>query len=113
MTIVRVVMVLATITVAASGCGEKKRTEIVLGLATDLDAPVPLASVQMQVTRLPDGLPIGQQDFPISGNINSDYELPGTYGVYSASGTADRFGVKLVATDNQGATLIVRTAVLT
>lgn len=104
----------AALLLAAGGaCSEKKRTEIVIGLATDLTAPTPLRSVRMQVYRLPENVPIGQQDFPISGSINEVYELPGTYAVYSEDGKADRVRVVLTATDGQGAVLVVRTAILT
>jgi len=99
--------------VASGGCKEQKRTEIIVGLATDLMAPTPLASVRLQVFRLPEMVPIGQQDFPISGDINEVYELPGTYAIYSEDGHADRVRVVLTATDNLGAVLIVRTALLT
>ena len=99
--------------VATGGCKEQKRTEIIVGLATDLMAPTPLASVRLQVLRLPEMVPIGQQDFPISGDINEVYELPGTYAIYSEDGHADRVRVVLTATDNLGAVLIVRTALLT
>ena len=96
----------------AGACAEKKRTEIVVGLATDLAAPTPLYQVSLQVTRLPDGIPLGQAtSYPISGISNTVYELPGTYGIYSESGAADRVRVVLTATDDQARTLVVRSAV--
>src|SRR3954469_7221479 len=102
--------------VAAPACKEKQRTEIVLGLATDLDAPAPLASVHLTVYRLPQGIPIGEvTEWPLSGNLGERYSLPGTFAVFSDSGTADRVRVRLTAFDNSSpvpAKLIVRTAVL-
>ena len=97
------------------GCGDKKRTEVMLGVATDLDAPDPLTLVDLQVFKLPEEIPVAGQGLEISGNINTVYELPGTFGVYSASGAADRIRVKLTGTRRrpQGDTkLVVRTAVL-
>jgi hypothetical protein len=96
----------------AAACTEKKRTEIVVGLATDLAAPAPLYQVSLQVTKLPDGFPLGQAtSYPISGVSDTIYELPGTYGIYSDSGAPDRVRVVLTATDDQFRTLVVRSAV--
>jgi hypothetical protein len=96
---------------ATLGC-VTNRTEIVLGMATDLTAPTPLSSVELQIYSLPDNVPIADQPLPISGNINGVYELPGTYAVYSASGSPDRFRAVLTATDQKEETLVVRSAVL-
>lgn len=111
MNVTRLVLVLVAVSVAAIGC-EKNRTEIVLGMATDLSAPAPLSQVELQVFSLPDGGLIADQPLPISGSINNLYELPGTYAVYSADGSANRFRVVLTATDSTAATLVVRSAVL-
>jgi hypothetical protein len=99
--------------VLAGACSEKKRTEVVVGLATDLDAPAPLRKVNIQVSRLPDDIIVAGTDasFPISGAVDTVYELPGTYGIYSDVGTADRVRVRLLAVDDAGSTLVVRTAV--
>ena len=50
---------------AGAGCGEKKRTEIILGIATDLDAPSPLRSIQLKVFR--EGVVLTDQTIAISG----------------------------------------------
>lgn len=114
MAIKRVTLILATVGAAAIsvGCGQKNRTEIIVGLATDLTAPTPLSMVHLEVLRLPEIVKIGEQDFPISGNSNNVYEIPGTYGVYSANGAADRVQINLTATDPGGLLLVKRTAVL-
>jgi poly(3-hydroxybutyrate) depolymerase len=101
----------AFVAVAAGSC-QKPRTEIVLGMATDLKAPRPLANVNLRIFRLPEQTILDQVDLPISGSIDDVYELPGTFGVYSPNGSADRFRAVLTATDNTGATLVVRTAVM-
>src|SRR5450432_3536562 len=110
MTPPKITLTLALLVVAI-GC-EKNRTEIVLGMATDLSASTPLSSVDLQVFSLPDDVLVADQQLPISGTVNELYELPGTYAVYSASGSADRFRALLTATDNNGNTLVVRSAVL-
>src|SRR5450432_1045487 len=110
MTPPKITLTLALLVVAI-GC-EKNRTEIVLGMATDLSASTPLSSVDLQVFSLPDDVLVADQQLPISGTVNELYELPGTYAVYSASGSADRFRALLTATDNNGKTLVVRSAVL-
>jgi hypothetical protein len=100
---------------ATGGCGEKKRTEIILGVATDLDAPDPLTLVSLEVFKLPENIPVAMQPLDISGNVNSVYELPGTFAVYSASGAADRIRVKLTGIRRKNSletTLVVRTAVM-
>ncbi len=104
---------LGLIVILAGACSEKKRTEVVVGLATDLDAPAPLRKVNIQVSRLPEDIIVAGTDasFPISGAVDTVYELPGTYGVYSDAGTADRVRVRLLAVDDADSTLVVRTAV--
>src|SRR5438132_4314387 len=106
-------LLLAAVVAAGLGCKEKQRTEIIVGLATDLDAPAPLSSVHLTVLSLPNGIPLGDAtDRPLSGRVGEPYSLPGTYAIYSDSGTADRVRVRLVALDQAGQTLVVRTAVL-
>ena len=99
----------------AGGCN-KSRTEVIIGLATDLIAPTPLSSVDMRIYDLdgpsPSGTVISDQSFQISGVRDQAYELPGTFAVYSASGSADRFRAVLTATEKSGATLVVRSAVM-
>jgi hypothetical protein len=95
-----------------TGCKEKGRTEIIIGIATDLMAPAPLNNVRLQAFHLPDKTVLGDQPLPISGSIDNDYELPGTYAVYSENGTADRFQVVLTAFDTAGKVVVERKAVL-
>lgn len=96
--------------IAAGGCTEKKRTEVVLGLATDLDAPRPLSLVNLLVSA--PGFPLTNgEDRIISGDPLQPYTIPGTYGVFSSAGTADRVHVKLTAFDDRNQVLVVRTAV--
>ena len=96
-----------------TGCAAKKRTEIILGLATDVDAPKPLRSVTLQVFNPPTASVVAdEQDLTISGTLDEVYELPGTYGVYSADGAPDRVRVLLTAIDDKGAKLVERSAVL-
>ncbi|HEX4406547.1 MAG TPA: NHL repeat-containing protein [Polyangia bacterium] len=101
------------VALALTGCAAKKRTEIILGLATDVDAPAPLRSVTLQVFNPPTSTVVAdEQDLTISGTLDEVYELPGTYGVYSANGGADRVRVLLTASDDHGAKLVERSAVL-
>jgi len=97
---------------ALGACKTTSRTEIIVGVATDLNAPAPLYQVKMEVFRLPLGTTIGDQPFMISGTPDNVYELPGTYAVYSDQGTADRVRLVLTATDNSGQVVVQRTAVL-
>ncbi len=98
----------------AAGC-QKDRTEIVIGMATDLTAPHPLSSVTMQIQGLLNDYPVGSAQpkvFSVSGQRGLPYELPATFAVYSATGSSDRFRAVLTATDDMDATLIVRSAVM-
>lgn len=94
------------------GCKEKSRTEILVGIATDLSAPTPLANVHLEAVRLPDKTVLGEQTLPISGRIDNIYELPGTYALYSDNGSPDRIQVTLTAYDGAANIVVVRTAVL-
>ena len=105
------VMLALACLVGAGACREKKRTEIVVGLATDLAAPAPLQLVTLQVTRVDDGATLGKLSYTISGAANMVYELPGTYGVYSETGSPDRVRIELTAYDDQQRKLVVRSAV--
>ena len=105
------VLGLAVLT-AIAGCGEKKRTEVILGLATDLNAPAPLSAVNLKVLHLPDLGVLQDQDLPISGKTGELYDLPGSFAVYSANGTADRVRIELTG-KNGNNSLVTRTAVLT
>ena len=97
---------------AAVGCS-RNRTEIVIGMATDLTAPDPLTTVNVQVFSLPDETQLSEQAFSISGDLGNAYELPGTFVIYSTGGTADQFRTVLTATNSAGATIVERSAVLT
>jgi hypothetical protein len=97
---------------ATAGCETKSRTEIVLGLATDLAAPDPLATVDLEIRRLPDDVAIGSVDLPISGKTGENYEIPASYRVHSEDGSPHQIRVILSARDGKGERLIVRTAVL-
>lgn len=105
-------LVLLAAAVVAAGCSTKKRTEVVVGLATDLDAPAPLSSVRLEASVLPHDVATDTgESRNISGNPAHPYTIPGTYGIYSEAGTADRVRVKLTAFDENNAVLVVRTAV--
>jgi len=98
---------------ALGGCKQTNRTEIVVGVATDLKAPAPLYQVNLTAYRLPGTNDvIAQQQFMISGQVSLQYGLPGTYAVYSEQGKADRVRVVLVATDDKQRVVVQRTAVL-
>ena len=91
---------------------ETSRTEIVVGVATDLKAPAPLYQVELTAYRLPDNAVVAKQQFMISGLLDYDYELPGTYAVYSDQGRADHVRLVLIATDDKQQVVVQRTAVL-
>jgi hypothetical protein len=107
------IRLVALLALVAACKAPTERTELILGVATDLSAPTPLANINMEVIRLPQNLTVGLQDFPISGDLNQLYELPGTYAVYSPDGSPDRVRVILRGQDKKGAVLVERRALLT
>jgi hypothetical protein len=106
---------IAFVTLSIAGCA-KDRTEIVIGIATNLAAPNPLAKVEITIVSDPDGsnsAVSADTVLPISGTVGQPYSLPGTFSVYSASGNADQFRALLVAEDAFGTALVTRSALLT
>ena len=98
----RRLLTLAITILAATGC--RPRTEIVLGVATDLRAPMALDNVHIDILR--DGVPVEQQDWPIPGTRTGLFILPGSFGVYSSDGSTPR--VEVIVTGTKGIKDIVR-----
>ena len=67
---------------AALGCN---RTEIVIGVVTDIEAPDSVDTVVLSAER--EGVQVLSYTWPISGIPNQPFELPGSFGVYSSDGT--------------------------
>ena len=71
----------------STGC---QRTEILIGVITDLRAPGIIDRVKLQAYRdgrkTPDQVPDLEFDWDIPGIPNQPYELPGSFGVYSPNG---------------------------
>jgi hypothetical protein len=89
--------------VGAAACGavltfsacSQKRTEVVIGVATDLAAPGSLDQVTMDVLR--DGVPLFGGDIA-SWRIDptqEKYNLPGSFGVYTDDGSEPRIEVQV------------------
>jgi hypothetical protein len=68
--------------VTLAACGQS-RTELMIGVATDLRAPTALDSAQLVVSRTMDGVVLQQVQWDISGIANQPFNLPGSYGIYS------------------------------
>jgi len=88
----------------------KNRTEVVLGLATDLTAPDQLDHVQLMVQR--DGVIIIQQDWDVFGQPRVPYELPGSYGLYTDDGSQPRVQVDFIGF-HSSKEILRRTAIFT
>jgi len=76
------------------GACTTKRTEVVIGVATNLDAPAQISSVLMTVSR--DGVPLVVQTWDLPGVPAGQFELPGAFGVYADDGSEPRIEVELV-----------------
>jgi hypothetical protein len=81
----------ALIVLTLLGCSQR-RTEVMVGIATDLSAPDALDAVKMDVFR--EGvLLFDLPAWPIPGAAGDRYELPASFGVYSADASEPRIEV--------------------
>lgn len=69
-------------TLLLAGC-EQPRTELMIGVVTDIRAPNVIDGAQLIVTRAKDGFVEQQVSWQISGLPNQPFNLPGSYGIYS------------------------------
>src|SRR5580765_8417384 len=79
------------------GCSD--RTEIVVGVATDLKARGQIDLVTFVGSR--NGVPIVQQQWDLSDKPAGHYELPGSFGLYSPDGTEVGIELSVQAFKNQ------------
>jgi hypothetical protein len=68
-----------------AGCA---RTEIMIGLITDIHAPETLNRVEMDVAR--DGVVIIHYPWDVPGIAGQDFALPGSFGINSSDGSASQ-----------------------
>lgn len=86
-----------------------KRTEVVIGVATDLPAPGSLDAVKLEIYR--DGvLAFDIPEWPVPGTVGGDYEIPASFGVYADDGSEPRIEVLVHGLKNEQ-TLVTRRAV--
>jgi hypothetical protein len=64
----------------------QSRTEVLLGVVTDLRAPTALDHVKLLVSRADTGVVELQQDWDITGIPDRVFNLPGSYGISSDNG---------------------------
>jgi hypothetical protein len=89
---------LALVLVLCAAC--QNRTEIVVGLATDLQAMGQIDLVRLIASR--QGTPIVQTDWILTDMSGGQFELPGSFGLYSSDGseTAITLAVKAYKSKN-------------
>lgn len=86
------------------GC--QPRSELVVGLITDLEVPSQINLVTFEADQA-DGVPVQQKEWPRDGTL----ALPGSYGLYTDNGAAP--SLTLTVSGYQGANLVVaRSAVV-
>ena len=78
----------------SAGC-TRDRTQVMLGLMTNLYAPGELSKVRLSITRA--GVPISDRVWNIPGTLRGDYQLPGSVGLYSEDGGAIEVAASLSA----------------
>jgi hypothetical protein len=97
---------LASILLFALAAGCQPRSEIVVGLVTDLTVPSQLDIVTLEADQS-DGVPVQQKEWPRDGAL----ALPGSYGLYTDNGQAP--SLTLTVAGYLGATQVVaRSAVV-
>jgi hypothetical protein len=74
---------LVLIVLYCAGCSD--RTEVIVGVATDLQAMGQIDLVRLTASR--QGTPIVQTEWPLVDVPAGRYELPGSFGLYSADGS--------------------------
>ena len=86
-------MRLALLALLAFGC--TGRTEIVVGVATDLRAKGQIDLVRFTASR--NGVPLFSHEWPLSDVPAGMYELPGSFGIFSSDGSEPRVDLSLLA----------------
>jgi hypothetical protein len=100
-------LVVAALALAAC----QPRTEMMIGVATDVRAPDILDQVELVVTRVADGMPEIDQQWDITGIPNEPFNLPGSYGIFSADGTEPKVQIEVIGLKN-GNAVVTRHAIL-
>jgi hypothetical protein len=94
--------------VGMSGCAS--RTELLIGVITDLKAPDALDTVQLTVTRTRDGFVEASVPWTLSGEVDQPFNLPGSYGL-SADHGGETLQLDLLGFKGS-AQLVARTSIL-
>ena len=79
--------------IGAAGIGCRERTQIMLGVVTDLRAPKALDQVRLHVDG--DGVNAFDQVWDLPGIPNVPFILPGSYGLYSPDGSERKVHISL------------------
>jgi hypothetical protein len=105
-----------TLLLPALSCA-KKQSQLVVGIATDLNAPAPLSRIHLQVFELDaqgnltnGGVALPDETFDISGTPDKPYELPGSYSLLADG--EPRVKIVLTASTSDGREMVRRTAIL-
>lgn len=101
---------LALALLATLAACEQPRTQMMIGVVTDIKAPNLIDGAQLVVTRAKDGFVEQQVSWDISGAPNQPFNLPGSYGIYS-DGEEIQLDITLTGT-KAGSKVLDRRAVL-
>ena len=106
-------LTLACLGLLAVDACDKRRTQVMLGISTDMDAPAPMDEVHLQIFDLdhPEQLPFTDLFWPISGTTSQQFQIPGSFGIFSPNGTQARIRIDLTAS-GAGAILLHRTSTM-
>jgi hypothetical protein len=101
---------IALFLLCATACGTDSRTELILGIASDLRATDQIDGVDLLVKRADDGKVVVDTHFTITGSVAMPDNLPGSYGIFS-DGDETRLDITLTGTKT-GAKMITRKSII-
>lgn len=87
----------------------KARTELLVGIATDLPAPGEMTEFQLRASR--NDVPVEEKSFTLSGDRDVPSNLPASFGLYSEEGNEEPFTLDVVGYKN-GTQFVQRHAVM-
>jgi hypothetical protein len=89
----------------------QQRTELMVGIATDVRAPDAIDGAELIVTRADNGVTELDVQWSITGVADLPFNLPGSYGVFASDGTPIQLDLVLLGTKGN-TTVVTRHAVL-
>ncbi len=91
------------------GC--HNRTELMIGVATDIRAPNLIDEVDLDVANTANGVSQTSEQWSLTGVADEPFNLPGSFGIFSADDSEPEVNITLTGLKN-GSPILVRHAIL-